>query len=75
MAGWQFWIDRGGTFTDINAPPAAAMRTASEPPAPENRFNIGLFQDPEALNRWAQSQGGETVIMDVLRRNRHEFQG
>jgi hypothetical protein len=58
-----------------NAPPAAAMRTASEPTAPENRFNIGLFQDPEALNRWAQSQEGETVIMDVLRRNRHEFQG
>ncbi|MGH6982652.1 MAG: hydantoinase/oxoprolinase N-terminal domain-containing protein, partial [Stellaceae bacterium] len=19
MAGWQFWIDRGGTFTDIVA--------------------------------------------------------
>ncbi len=29
MAGWQFWIDRGGTFTDVVAVnPAGALRTA-----------------------------------------------
>jgi 5-oxoprolinase (ATP-hydrolysing) len=29
MAGWHFWIDRGGTFTDIVArDPAGAIRTA-----------------------------------------------
>lgn len=28
MAGWQFWIDRGGTFTDIVArPPAGGLQT------------------------------------------------
>ena len=29
MAGWQFWIDRGGTFTDVVAlSPAGALSTA-----------------------------------------------
>jgi hypothetical protein len=52
------------------------MRSPSSNPAPSanNRFNIGLFNDPAALNRWAQSLEGETVILDVLKRNRHEFQ-
>jgi hypothetical protein len=52
------------------------MRSPSSNPAPSanNRFNIGLFNDPAALNRWAQSLQGETVILDVLKRNRHEFQ-
>lgn len=60
-----------GGPVDYNFPPPAA---ATAQPAAQNRFNIGLFNDPAALQRWAQSQEGETVIMDVLRRNRHEFQ-
>ena len=28
MAGWQFWIDRGGTFTDIVARDPAGRLTA-----------------------------------------------
>jgi hypothetical protein len=62
-----------GGFVGQDAP---ARATSSEPAArPSNRFNIGLFNDPAALRRWAQSQEGETVILDVLKRNRHEFQG
>jgi hypothetical protein len=53
--------------------PAARSITASPPRNSANRFNIGLFNDPAALNKWAQSQDGETTILDILKRNRHEF--
>ncbi len=62
-----------GGLVDLNKD---AMAGLSNTPAPQanNRFNIGVFNDPAALQRWAQSHDGETVILDVLRRNRHEFQ-
>jgi hypothetical protein len=63
-----------GGFVGTSAPAAEHVRADGGRPA-TNRFNIGLFNDPAALQRWAQSQDGETVILDVLRRNRHEFQG
>ncbi len=30
MAGWQFWIDRGGTFTDIVARDPSGRLSASK---------------------------------------------
>ena len=62
-----------GGLVGMNAPAAEGVRVEANRPN-QNRFNIGLFNDPAALQRWAQSQEGETVILDVLRRNRHEFQ-
>jgi phage-related minor tail protein len=62
-----------GGLVGMNAPAAEGVRVEANRPT-QNRFNIGLFNDPAALQRWAQSQEGETVILDVLRRNRHEFQ-
>lgn len=62
-----------GGLVGMNAPAAQGGR-AEAGRTSQNRFNIGLFNDPAALQRWAQSQEGETVILDVLRRNRHEFQ-
>jgi hypothetical protein len=62
-----------GGLVGMNAPAVEGVRVEANRPT-QNRFNIGLFNDPAALQRWAQSQEGETVILDVLRRNRHEFQ-
>ena len=62
-----------GGLVGMNAPAAEGVRVEATRPT-QNRFNIGLFNDPAALQRWAESQEGETVILDVLRRNRHEFQ-
>lgn len=62
-----------GGLVGMNAPASEGVRVEANRPT-QNRFNIGLFNDPAALQRWAQSQEGETVILDVLRRNRHEFQ-
>src|SRR4028119_2211997 len=39
MAGWQFWIDRGGTFTDIVArDPAGRLSTAKPLSENPNRY-------------------------------------
>jgi hypothetical protein len=62
-----------GGLVDLKSNAYVGDPQAAAAPA-NNRFNIGLFNDPSALNRWAQSLEGETVIMDVLKRNRHEFQ-
>lgn len=62
-----------GGFVGKSTPASDGAGTDSRR-ATQNRFNIGLFNDPAALQRWAESQEGETVILDVLRRNRHEFQ-
>lgn len=42
-------------------------------PAPQNRFNVGVFVDPAVMARWFSSQEGEGAVMDIFRRNRHEF--
>lgn len=56
-------------------PPVDALPLGDGGKTPPNKFNIGVFNDPRALAQWAESQEGETVILDVLRRHRHEFFG
>jgi hypothetical protein len=48
MAGWQFWIDRGGSFTDIVARNPAA-RLSPRMPATESPGR-----------RWVEREGGRT---------------
>jgi hypothetical protein len=55
--------------------PSALAPLQSEIGNPKSKINVGVFNDPRALAQWAESQEGETVILDVLRRHRHEFFG
>jgi 5-oxoprolinase (ATP-hydrolysing) len=78
MAGWQFWIDRGGTFTDIVArDPAGRLLThklLSENPARYAdaavagiRALLGLAQgEPIPRGAVAQVRMGTTVATNAL---------
>ncbi|MBD3730239.1 MAG: hydantoinase B/oxoprolinase family protein [Sphingomonadales bacterium] len=62
-AGWHFWIDRGGTFTDVVArDPAGAMHTAkllSENPAQYDDAAL------EAIRRLSGADAGELPPADI----------
>ena len=51
QAGWQFWIDRGGTFTDIVARrpdgSVATHKLLSESPHYADAALQGIFQRPK----------------------------
>lgn len=78
MAGWSFWVDRGGTFTDVVArAPDGTLTTAkllSE--APERyadaaiagiRAILGLYeQEPLPVDRIAEVKMGTTVATNAL---------
>lgn len=78
MAGWSFWVDRGGTFTDVVArAPDGTLTTAkllSE--APERyadaaiagiRAILGLDeQEPLPVDRIAEVKMGTTVATNAL---------
>ena len=70
MAGWQFWIDRGGTFTDVVArDPAGAIRTAKLLSEDPGRYDDAAV---EAINRLAgdavpaELRIGTTVATNAL---------
>ena len=35
--------------------------------------NVAVFDDRREMKKWVESTEGETAIIDVLRRNQHEF--
>jgi 5-oxoprolinase (ATP-hydrolysing) len=84
MTGWRFWIDRGGTFTDIVAQDAAGLITSvkllSENPGRYHdaalagiRQVLGLgAQDPIPTERLVEVRMGTTVATNALLQRRGE---
>ncbi|WP_158800998.1 MULTISPECIES: hydantoinase B/oxoprolinase family protein [unclassified Acidisoma] len=84
MTGWRFWIDRGGTFTDIVARDAAghisAVKLLSENPGRYHdaalagiRQVLGLgAQDAIPADRVAEVRMGTTVATNALLQRRGE---
>jgi 5-oxoprolinase (ATP-hydrolysing) len=84
MTGWRFWIDRGGTFTDIVAQDAAGRMTSVKLLS-ENagryhdaalagiRQVLGLgAQDPIPTERLVEVRMGTTVATNALLQRRGE---
>jgi 5-oxoprolinase (ATP-hydrolysing) len=84
MTGWRFWIDRGGTFTDIVARDAAgrisSVKLLSENPSRYHdaalagiRQVLGLeAQDPIPTDQLAEVRMGTTVATNALLQRRGE---
>ena len=65
LAGWQFWIDRGGTFTDIVArDPQGALRTHKLLSENPERYRDAAVQGIRDL---LGLQGGEPIPDGVVR--------
>ncbi len=69
MAGWQFWIDRGGTFTDIVArDPAGALSTKkllSENPSRYRDAAIAGIREFLSLNAQAEIPHGAIEMVKM----------
>ncbi|MDE0061980.1 MAG: hypothetical protein OXU72_04230, partial [Gammaproteobacteria bacterium] len=71
--GWEFWIDRGGTFTDVVARSPQgevdSIKLLSENPghyADAAVHGIGLFTDGEGSAPIAAVRMGTTVATNAL---------
>ena len=65
-AGWQFWIDRGGTFTDvIGFSPAGALHVRKVPsvPAGAARGDPGLRAAADIL----KAAGGAAAVVEAVK--------
>jgi 5-oxoprolinase (ATP-hydrolysing) len=68
MAGWQFWIDRGGTFTDvIGRDPAGILHTRKLLSENPERYRDAAVQGIFDLLGLTPEQGLPTQMIDVVK--------
>lgn len=67
--GIESMIASGGAVT---ASPAAAAQ-AAEGGSGAKSMNVAVFDNRKSMRAWAETTEGETTIMNVLRKNKHEF--
>jgi len=63
-------------FDQFRSPSAASQPTSGSAAAAAQsrpRLNFGFFDNRSEMRDWAYSQEGETVILDVVGRNKHRF--
>lgn len=77
MAGWEFWIDRGGTFTDVLArDPDGALRSLKLPsvspsyPDPVLEGIRRVLGDPIPVDRISEVRIGTTIGTNALLQRR-----
>jgi phage-related minor tail protein len=58
----------GGVASPVAAGPSAVSSGGGSRPV-----NVAVFDNRKQVRQWVESSEGETAILDVMRRNRHEF--
>jgi hypothetical protein len=59
------------TVARVGVPALESVRAGSNVSGPP--VNLAIFNDRAGMETWLRSQGGRAAVLDIVRRNRHEF--
>ena len=57
----------------VASPVAASAQSAPASKSGSSLKNVAFFDNRKDFRKWAESNEGETVFVDIMRKNRHEF--